>query len=81
LNDSALFHNVQKEVYTYIVVHIDHHQSTPCICKVQSQDVILPNNQVVHAANRKKLQYSPAKWQIVSALIATNLGSAQSATR
>ncbi len=40
---------------------IEHQQSTTCVCKVQLWDVILPDNQVVHAANHKKWQYSPAK--------------------
>ncbi len=33
----------KKEVYTYIVVCIKHQQSTPCVCKVQHQDIILPD--------------------------------------
>ncbi len=64
-----------------IVVCLEYQQSTPCICKVRHWDVILPDNQVVHTANLKRQWYSLAKWQIVSTLIATNLGSAQSATR
>ncbi len=42
---------------------------------MQCQDIILPDNQVVHIANRKKRWYSLAKWQILSTLIATNLES------
>ncbi len=54
---------------------IEHHQSTPYVRKVQHQDVILPDNQVVHAANCKRRWYSLAKWQIVLTLIATNFES------
>ncbi len=60
---------------------IEHQQSTPCVCKVQCWDVILPDNQVVNAANCNRQWYLLAKWQIVLTSIATNLGSAQSATR
>ncbi len=56
-------------------MHVEHQQSTPCICKVRRRDIILPDNQVVHAANRKKQWYLLAKWQIVSTSIATDLES------
>ncbi len=75
LNDSTPFHDVQKDAYTYIFVCIEHNQSTLCICKVRRQDIILPDNQVVHAANCKKQWCSLAKWQIVSTSISTNLES------
>ncbi len=39
---------------------IEHPQSTPCICKVQQGEVILPDNQVVYTLNCKKRWYSLA---------------------
>ncbi len=51
---------------------IEHQQFMPCICKVWW---LLPDNQVVNAANCKKQWYSLAKWQIVLTLIAINVES------